>query len=505
MDESRHPQAYERRSVKSITDRVFETIRQGRTLAPGDRAGVAVSGGADSVALLRIIESLRDRLGIAILVVHFNHKLRGADSDADAQFVADLARARNFECIAGCEDVAAAAAANKWNLEDAARRLRYSFLERLVKQGRATRIAVAHTADDQAETVLAHILRGTGPAGLAGIYPAVGAIVRPLLGERREALRKYLRELGQNWREDATNHDLSKQRARIREQLVPLLERDFSPGAVDHLAGLAALAREEEAFWAALVEDRFRALVRAGEGKLEVRIHDLLAPMDLSHSSAAAPQPALRTLTERLIRRVYQDFRGDLAGLGAVHVEQVIRLASASASGSRTELPGGVLVQRNFGALIFSRAHRASRDADVRETDSPAAAYQYVVSLPSHGVATVSVPELKSRFRLKVIDWSVSERDTKRDSAALDADLLRAPLVLRNWRPGDAYRPRGRRQTKKLKEMFLAGRVPVRDRACWPVLESDGRVAWARGLPPADEFCAREGTQAGLVIEEVRL
>jgi tRNA(Ile)-lysidine synthetase-like protein len=162
-------------------------------------------------------------------------------------------------------------------------------------------------------------------------------------------------------------------------------------------------------------------------------------------------------------------------------------------------------VERNFGELIFSRARRAGRSSRARETLARENAYLYVVRLPAHGVATVSVPELNSRFWLKVIDWSVSERDTKRDSAVLDANLLREPLILRNWRPGDAYRPRGRRQPKKLKEMFLAGRVPSRDRASWPVLESGGRVAWARGLPPADEFCAREGTQAGVVIEEVQL
>src|SRR5579864_1038541 len=315
--------AQKQRSVKPLANRVFATIRQARMLSPGDRAGVAVSGGADSVALLRLLESLRERLGIALLVVHFNHRLRGADSGADAKFVQDLALSRGLECIVGCEDVSAAAKANKWNLEDAARRLRYAFFERLVEEGRATRIVVAHTADDQAETVLAHILRGTGPAGMAGIYPMVGEVVRPLLGVRREELREYLRQLGQAWREDASNRDLSRQRARIRERLVPFLERDFSPRAVDHLAGLAGLAREQELFWTALVEDRFRSRVQTGEGKCEVRAHDLLAPMDLLNASAAAAPPALRTLTERLIRRIYQELRGGLAGLGAIHVEQV--------------------------------------------------------------------------------------------------------------------------------------------------------------------------------------
>jgi tRNA(Ile)-lysidine synthase len=471
-------------------------------LAPGDRAGVAVSGGADSVALLRLLESLRDKLGITMLVVHFDHMLRGAESGADALFVEELARARGLECVVGREDVAAAASAHKWNLEDAARRLRYAFFERLVAEGRATRIAVAHTADDQAETVLAHILRGTGPAGLAGIYPAVGSVVRPLLAQRRNDLREHLSALGQGWREDASNRDVSRQRARIREQLVPLLERDFSPGAVDRLAGLAELAREEEIFWNALVEDRFRAVVRAVSGKLTIRVEDLLKPLSISVVSDPEDPGPFRALTERIVRRVYKEVHGDLGGFASAHVHQVIRLASGSASGRRAELPGGVLVEKAFDTLVFSAAKVSGRSHGTRETQSSENAYLYIVSLPARGIATVSVPELNRRFCLKVIDWSVSERDTKRDSTALDAKLLREPLILRNWRPGDAYRPVGRRQPKKLKELFLAERVPSRDRGSWPVLESGGRVAWARGLPPADDFCARQGTQAAVVIEE---
>jgi tRNA(Ile)-lysidine synthase len=451
------------------------------------------------VALLRLLEGLRGKLGMTLLVVHFDHMLRGAESDADAQFVEELARARGLQCVVGREDVRAAAAAHKWNLEDAGRRLRYGFFERLVAEGRATRVVVAHTADDQAETVLAHILRGSGPAGLAGIYPAVGSIVRPLLAERRKDLRAYLNAIGQDWREDATNRDVGRQRSRIREQLVPLLERDFSPGAVERLASLAELAREEEIFWSALVEDRCGAMVRPDSGKLEIRAEDLLKPLQVSLAGDPEDSGPFRALTERIVRRVYRELHGDLGGLAAAHVRQVIRLASQSASGRRVELPGGVRVEKAFDTLVFSAAKTSRR---ARETPSSENAYLYVVSLPARGIATVSVPELNRRFCLKVIDWSVSERDTKRDSTALDAKLLRAPLILRNWRPGDAYRPVGRRQSKKLKEMFLAGRVPRGDRGGWPVLESGGRVAWVRGLPPADEFCAGQNTQAAVVIEE---
>ncbi len=495
-----------------LEQEVLETIRGAHMMVPGDRVGVAVSGGADSVALLRLLESLRDALGISLLVVHFDHALRGAESDAHARFVAELARARGLAFIVTREDVAAAAARHRWNLEDAARRLRYSFFERLAQEGRATRIAVAHTADDQAETVLAHLFRGTGPAGLAGIYPLAGAVVRPLLRTRRQDLRRYLGALGQAWCEDSTNRDLRRQRARIREQLLPVLERDFSPRIVRHLAQLSRLSREEQTFWAALVEDRLRAFAEEHDGKWTIRIPDLLSPLGPAGNALLGQTPRrgpssfpFRALTQRLVRRLYECLRGDRRELSATHVEQVIHLAADSSSGRRIELPNGVLVERIFDALVFSRApHRAGSRAAAKNTAQPGA-YQYVVSLPDRGVATVSVPELGSRFCLKVIDWPFAQRDTKRQGEALDAGLIRDPLILRNWRAGDAYTPRGRRQPRKLKSMFLAERIPSEERGTWPVLESGGRIIWARGMPPAEDFRARASTQWGAVIEEDRL
>jgi tRNA(Ile)-lysidine synthase len=483
---------------------VLENIRRSAMLVPGDRVGVAVSGGADSLALLRLLEELRSELGITLLVIHLDHSLRGAESKADAQFVEDVARTSGLEFILGCEDVATEAVRRRWNLEDAGRRLRYAFFERLVREGRATRIAVAHTADDQAETVLAHLIRGTGPTGLAGIYPIINSIVRPLLGVRREETREYLRSSGQTWREDSSNRDVQRMRARIREQLIPILERDFSPAIVPHLNELSRFAREEEMFWDALAENRFRTHARKTGEDLTIRIQDLLSPLGL-RATPGEKHIAWRTLTERLIRRLYEGLRGDHRELGARHVAQVIRLASESTSGRRVELPNGIVVERSFDDLIFSPGGAVKGPRAEGETIASWHAYHYVVDLPDRGAATICVPELGKRFHLKVIDWPLAESDTKRDGEALDADLLRTPLILRNWRPGDAYRPRGRRQARKLKQMFLAGRVPSRERSGWPVLESGGKVIWTRGMPPADEFCAREGTRSGVVIEEDRL
>src|SRR5580704_3109561 len=179
-----------------LHNRVLEAIARHGMFRPGDRVGVAVSGGADSVALLRLLVDLRAELGVFLTVLHFNHQLRGAESDADEAFVAALAAQLGIEFVGGREDVAAAAREHRWNLEDAARRLRYAFFRSaLIGPGgaaRLTRVAVAHSADDQAETVLARLVRGTGPAGLAAIYPVMDFVVRPLLEIRRGELREYL-------------------------------------------------------------------------------------------------------------------------------------------------------------------------------------------------------------------------------------------------------------------------------------------------------------------------
>ena len=248
-------------------------------VVPGDRVGIAVSGGADSVALLRVFDELRVELGVSLCVVHLNHGLRGEAADADKVFVAGLAGELVVPFLASRQDVAALARQNHWNLEDAGRRSRYGYFEQLVRDGQCTKIAVAHAADDQAETLLARIIRGTGSRGLVGIHPVRGAVIRPLLSVRREELREYLREKGQDWREDASNRDTTRLRARLRHQLLPLIERDFAPEIVERLTNLAELQSGEEEFWNALVEEQVKASLAQSGGEISIGIEQLLSPL----------------------------------------------------------------------------------------------------------------------------------------------------------------------------------------------------------------------------------
>jgi tRNA(Ile)-lysidine synthase len=474
--------------------RVLQDITRQQMLRAGDRVGVGLSGGSDSVALLRILQVLRSKLGIRLAVLHFNHLLRGAESDADEQFVSALAADQNLPFFAGREDVLATARARGWNLEDAGRRLRYAFFASLVDRGCVNRVAVAHTADDQAETVLARLMRGTGPGGLAAIYPVKGHVLRPLLALRRRELREYLEGLGQPWREDTSNQDTSRLRARLRHQILPVFERE-QPAMVQRLGRLASMAREDEAFWSTLVSERLRALLEREGARIGISCAGLLNP--LPWAGIDSPQEARFALTRRLVRAIVAELKGDCRQLSARHVEQVLHLANASSSGHRTELPG-ILVERSFERLWFSIAEQES---GLRQDGPKATIYSHVVDMTGDS-AMVTVPEIGRRFRLKVIDWHGSRSDTTLEKAVIDRDLLGSPLILRNWLRGDSFRPQGRRNAYKLKELLRASKVAVRDRPGWPVLTSGGKLVWARGLPVAAEFAAGGATRTGLLIAE---
>jgi tRNA(Ile)-lysidine synthase len=488
-----------------LQQRVLATIQRHQMLQPGDVAGIAVSGGADSVGLLRIMQELRAKLGIRLLVVHFNHQLRGAESDGDERFVAELvaaesAKKQTIEFVVGTEDVAAWARKQGCNLEDAARKCRYAFFSELIRDGRITRICVGHTADDQAETVLAKMIRGTGPAGLGGIYPVAEFVTRPLIEIRRAELREFLVSEGQDWREDSTNLDESRLRARIRARLLPQLEQDFQPAIVSHLNNLSTLARGDEEFWNALVEQRFSALVVKQKETVRIAIDELLRPLDLRASPRENRSP-MAALTTRLIRRILQELKGARAGFTNRHVEDILHLATVSTSGHQIQLPGGIVVERSFNDLIFKRT-TLKTDRSAAGADCEAIEFHYALVLESKGEQHVDLPEIGTRLRLKVIDWPAMQRDTSIEPPVADWNRIRTPAVVRNWLPGDSFRPQGRLRNRKLKHLMREGRIAPGDRRGWPVLTSAGEIVWARGFPVAQEFVAEKDTRKVLAISE---
>jgi tRNA(Ile)-lysidine synthase len=470
---------------------------------PGDRVGVAVSGGADSVALLLLLLELREELGIVLSVVHFNHKLRDA-SDPDEKFVAKLAAKHGLEFHSTSADVAKKAKKERANLEDAARRARYDYFRSLVDSGVCSCIAVAHTADDQAETVIAHILRGTGIAGLGGIHPVAGAVFRPLLNVRRAELRGYLRRKKQTWREDSTNRDTKRLRARIRKKLLPLLEKQFQPAVVEHLATLAELAREDEALLGALARQGIAGAARKRVGALHLPLEDLLAARVKGEFNAEftenTEKSGWKALATRMVRYIVEQMKTRQGEMGANHVDAVLELARTGRNGSSLSLPGGVEVRKDREALLF----RAAPRTEVSTTRATNHSFEYNIDL-SRGTQDVKVPELGCVFRLRVIDWPSTREENKEREMVLDRERLRSPLVLRNWRPGDRLRPSGHQSAHKLKRLLNEKHISHWAREGWPVLTSGEALVWARGFPVAAEFAADESTRSGIVIAEEKI
>jgi tRNA(Ile)-lysidine synthase len=494
--------------------RLSKALEESRLIRDGDRVGVAVSGGADSVALLLLLVKLRQKLGIGLHVLHFNHKLRGRAADADEKFVSQLAAKLKLPFQAGSAEIKVIAARAKENVEAAARRARYVFFAQATGEHELDKIAVAHTADDQAETVLAHILRGSGITGLGGIHPQVGKVVRPLLSARRADLRTFLKSQRQTWREDATNRDTAKLRARIRKKLVPMLEKEFQPRVVEHLAALSVHAREDDATLNRLAEARVKSAVEMVPEGSRIRIDDLLAGDFAAKNSAAVGSSqrdydAFAGLSSRVVRLIVHKMKANEmktsqtqprgGELTALHVARVLELARHGESGASLPLPGGIEVRHHPDALVFCNATKTTSAASHSERE-----YEYEIDFLL-GTTLIQVPELGCAFRFTVIDWLGKRGETSISGEVLDGALLRFPLTLRSWRHGDRFRVKGHTRPEKLKRLFNEQRIDRWQRDGWPVLVSDGVLAWSRGFGSAAEFAVHDATQTGIVIVEEKL
>ncbi len=461
--------------------------REHRLWKKGDRILAAVSGGADSTALLLLLDAVRRELGLDLSVVHLDHGLRGEESRREARAVKRFARKLGLPCSAGRIDVRAAARRGKLSLETAARRKRLEAFRAAAARRRARLVAVGHQADDQAETVLMRLLRGTGPGGLAGMRPRqpMGEItlVRPLLGFTRAELLDYLRAKGIGYATDSSNRDRRFFRNRVRLDLIPRLERRYSPAVKKLLVRLAELERVRDDY----INDRAReALARLSGGGPSLEIEPWL---DLP--------PALRGE----VMKLFVAAGGGLSPL-AEHLDMIEKLARGG-SGKSVRLPGGLKLTREFGLL--------------RSGEQAASGYRYRLPCPGK----VRVPEagvevtarLRKRVRGEGRTWARSRKAAgkwtwppeRTLSELVDYSRLRPPLEIRSRRSGDGYRPLGRGGGKKLKKLFIDLKIPLSRREIVPVVADSGGIVWPVGAPPADFCRVTETTENLLEISVTRI
>jgi len=442
-----------------LAERVSDALTRGHLVPDGAAVLAAVSGGGDSVALLLLLHELARAGRIRLTgVVHVNHGLRGADADADERFCREFAAGFDVPCIVHTEAVVEWARRERISIERAGHEVRYRVFERVLKETGAARVAVGHTMDDQAETVLLRMLRGAGAAGLSGMHPRTDHVIRPLLNIRRAELREYLVGEGASFREDATNQDRSVPRNRVRHELLPELRR-YSPRVVETLAREAEILRHDEDYLASRANELARTCVQTSEGALL-----------LDRAGLADTHPALA-------RRVVRDALAHVSSQspGFELVERVRRLAEHP--GGAVDLPG-CRAEEDGRYLRLTPRH-------LSHGSEPAGQFAYHLNVPG----SVAIRELGVAVGAELIEgrgWEgrfiSAGREANQMEAAVRADVGRV-LTVRNRRPGDRFRPLGLGgHRKKLQDLFVDRKVERAERSRIPlVVDARDRIIWVAG------------------------
>lgn len=450
---------------------VREFIARHGTPAAGDTVLAACSGGPDSVALVHALAGLKGEYGFTLAVAHVNHLLRGAESDADAAFVDELAARLGLPFYQTSVDAASYAEETGRSLQDAARAVRWRWLRATAAGLGGAVIATGHHADDQAETVLLNLFRGAGSAGLAGMKPAAAGIIRPLLAVDRAAIDDYCREHGLASRLDSSNLSTDYQRNLLRLEVMPRLAAAFNANLAATLGRTAQVVGDEHEYVAGAAAAAWPRVARQEGEALAVDCR------------ALAELPV--ALRREVFRQALEKKRGNLTGISFLHVEKLLELASEGTTGNAVTLPGGLTARREYGDVLLTAAV------------PPAAG----ITPPGVALAvpgTTEVPVLGATVTARLS----AERppDAGPDSAVFAWDELSPPLYVRTRADGDVFRPAGLGGSKKLKEFFIDAKVPRRRRDGVPVIADSRGILWLAGLRQAERGRAGAGTQQFLQL-----
>ncbi|MDD4858814.1 MAG: tRNA lysidine(34) synthetase TilS [Dehalococcoidales bacterium] len=459
----------------SLAERVRDFCLQSCLITPG-RLLVAVSGGADSVCLLHILNELRGELGIDLHVAHLNHRLRGAESDADARYVAGLARRLGLPAAISSRDVAAYRKERRLSLEEAAREVRYQFLVEVAVQAGATQIAVGHTSDDNIETILLHLVRGSGTRGLRGLQPSAEwrhsgiTVVRPLLEVNRAETAAYCRGHHLKPRQDTSNLSLSPLRNRIRHKLLPLLQ-GYNPQVGAALLRTARIAGDEIAFFDAETARFSKNIIAAKGDAVILRKEPLLA------------LPA--ALRRHLLRTVMEQALGSLKDIEAQHVEEMLDVLQKPA-GKFINLPGGLIFTVEYDRFVLS-----ARPAAL--SPCPPLSGEYVLKIP--GVTVLPGWQIEA---VVTEPKNISEKDGF--TSYLDFDKTGDKLILRPRLSGDRFQPLGMGQPKRLNRFMMDEKIPQAWRPRIPVVVAAGQPVWIVGCRIDERVKVTGATRRVLVL-----
>ncbi len=454
--------------------KVKETIRKYRMLDRSDKVVVAVSGGPDSVCLLSVLHALAKDLELTLHVAHLDHRFRGAESAAEARFVEGLAKDLGIDATGEGRDVPAYCAERGLSAQAGAREVRYAFLQQCAKATGARRIALGHTANDQAETLLMRLVRGAGISGLSAIPPVRENIIRPLIGITRHEVLAYLQGQGIDFRTDPSNRRPVYTRNRVRHEVLPVLER-FNPRIIESLATAADLLRDENDAIEAMLPGIMLKVLYAEGGAVRIRREEFSRLL-----------PALR---RRVLRKAIELAAGDDAiDHSWIRTEEALGFMAEAQSGRSMEVPGGLLLEREYDDLVIR--------ARERET-----VFCVPLAIPGETV----VPAARLAIETVLLDDLPdpgADGENYLWRAVFDYDKIPLPLYLRNRRPGDRFCPAGMGgRSKKLQDYFVDEKVPRMRRNAAPLLATEQDVVWIAGMRTDGRFLPGPGTKKVLVVQ----
>ena len=458
--------------MSSFLRKMGRTIARYELLKGGERVLVAVSGGPDSMALLHALWDMRRESRLQLVVAYLDHGLR-TEAAAEQSLVRQTAAGLGLPFVTERADVRALREKMHLSLQEAAREARYSFFLKAAFEFSAEKIALGHTADDQAESVLMRLLRGSGTRGLAGIPPKRDdRIIRPLIEVWRREVESFLRERNIPFREDASNRSFHFLRNRIRHELVPLLET-YNPRIRQILLQTAERFRLEEEYWQKLILEKFSSLGRNQEtGGVRLDIPLL----------AALPVP----LRLRAFRRAVETILGHLRGFSFPHFQAVESLCQNPAPHKKIRLPHGVTISKSYGELSFSLGGKEP------------AVFEYTVFQPG----ILEIPEIRREMRFSIRDKAGEENfGDSPGKVLLEGDHLQFPLTVRSFRAGDRFQPLGMEGEKKIKDFFIDQKIPLTQRRKIPLLFFQNQLLWVAGLRLDHRFRLKPESRRVLQVE----
>lgn len=454
-----------------MLEKVNQTIINYQMIEANDSILVGVSGGVDSVVLLDILVKLRPVYNLTIFVAHLNHGLRGKAADEDEAFVVNLAEKYNVKVYTKKEDMLAYADANKISSEEAGRVLRYAFFDEIMQRENIQKIAIAHNKNDQAETILMRIMRGTGLDGIVGIKPVNGRIIRPLLFCSRAEIEAFECAEKLNHREDDTNKENIYTRNTIRNQLIPQLENLYNPNLVEGLSRMGQLLADD----LEIIENQLEEILQkiAFQRQEKMVSFNRRVFLDLSLG-----------LKRRVLRHAIQSIQGDLVNIEEKHIHNMIQLISQGKTGKEIHLTNGWIAKNNY---------------DFFEISQPSEKYaNYEFELEIGKKQSFGTFEIETFVEDKIkIDFYTKDIFLK----FFDYDRIKSSLKVRNRRPGDRIVPLGMKGSKKIKDLFIDEKVASDKRNQIPLIVCGDEIVWVVGYRIGDGFKVSEQTKKVLVVK----